>query len=217
MGFKILATYVTFTLITNIPLHAQKDWQFAKEKNGIKVYTKYYKEAGLKQLKVETTFTGVTLHQCFALFKDVDAAPQWTARLKRAKSLHIYSTTDYINYFEIGVPWPLKNRDAIFRVHVEYDKNEHLLKIISRVLPDYPLKNDTCVRIVEAEGEWRFTKIDNDHIKVQTKLFADPKGFPAWLVNLFVTDGPLQTLAQFRELVQSEKYKHTHFDFINDQ
>lgn len=198
-----------------IALCAQQDWQLAKSKNGINVYTKYYKSHGLKQLRVESTFTGVNLHTMFAIFKDLDSTHIWTAKLNHAKSLKEYSQTDYINYFLINIPWPLRNRDAIFKVHASFNKQDHSLQIESKAFPEFAAENDTCVRVREAHAVWRFTQIDSG-IKVQSSLYADPRGFPGWLVNLFVTDAPYETMYRLRQFSKKNKYKNAKFDFISD-
>ncbi|MDX2188749.1 MAG: START domain-containing protein [Bacteroidota bacterium] len=194
---------------------AQKDWQLAKEKNGTRVYTKFYKNAGIKQLRVESTFTGVTLHAFFAVFKDVPNAVKWTSHLKRAYSIKEFAVNDYINYFEIDVPWPLKNREAIFNVKA-YQDEDKTLNIKSEINPNIWPESDTIVRIVDALGVWKFTPLGEGKTKVQSILYADPRGFPGWIVNLFAVDSPVETHLNLKKHVQNEKYKNAHFDFIKE-
>ncbi len=195
---------------------AQPDWELAREKNGIKVYTKFYKNEGLKQLRSEATFTGVSLHTFLAVFKDISNTPKWTARLKYSVCLKEYSETEYINYFVVDVPWPLRKREGIFRVTASQNKSDKTLSIESKVFPDYFPETDTNVRVLDCHAIWQFTPLANNQVRVQSSLYADPRGFPAWLVNMFVTDAPLETMGNLREYVKLEKYKNAKFDFIID-
>ena len=46
----------------------------------------------------------------------------------------------------------------------------------------------------------------------------DPGGsLPAWLVNMFVTKGPLQTFQKLKEHVNSPQYRNASVDFIKEQ
>ena len=96
------------------------------------------------------------------------------------------------------------------------DKNDNALVIESIAFPDFIPESDTAVRILEAKSIWKFTPFGDNNLAVQSIFYADPRGFPPFLVNLFVTDSPLQTMTNLREYVKQEKYKNAKFDFIKD-
>lgn len=217
--FKSLMFLFLFSiqcLFFNTQLEAQPEWKKAKEKNGVIVFTKDVGSKGFKQLKSISTFVGVNLHQCFAVFKDVENANKWTMNLRMGKSIKQFETTEYINYFLMGAPWPIRDREAYFRVHVYQDPVDKSLNIESKVITDYVPENDTTVRIIDAKGSWKFTPIGNGAIRVENSLYADPRGFPAWLVNLFAIEGPIVTVNKLRKHMDSGDYKYKKFSFIKE-
>jgi hypothetical protein len=207
---------VTILILFPIIALSQPDWKMAKNKNGIFVYTKDVGNKGFKQLKSVSTFSGVTLSQCFAVFKDLENCNKWTMNLRYAKNIVEFSVKEYINYFLMGVPWPFKDREAYFRVHVYQDPTDHSLNVESNIIPEYAPRNDSTVRIVDARGKWKFTPIGNGNIRVENELFADPVGFPAWLVNFFAIEGPINTVTKLRKHMENDVYKSKKYEFIRE-
>jgi START domain len=213
-----IAQYALFLLSFSLFNQAicQPDWVLVRNRDGVHVYTKFYKDKGLKQLKAETIVSGVTLHAFVAIFRDIENVNKWTSTLKYSKCLKIINENEYVNYFLTDIPWPLKKREGIFRVNVWQDKADKTLNIESNAFPEFLPETDTVVRILEAKAVWKFTPIGNNQLKVQSIFYADPRGFPPFLVNLFVTDAPLETMTKLREFVKQDKYKNAKFDFIQD-
>jgi hypothetical protein len=49
--------------------------------------------------------------------------------------------------------------------------------------------------------------IDSRTIKAEYTLYADPGGsVPAWLVNLFIADGPLESFQKLKEHIKKPAY-----------
>ena len=72
------------------------------------------------------------------------------------------------------------------------------------------------VRVYDSYGYWKIKLHKSGSIFIENLLHADPRGFPAWLVNLFAVDGPLATVSNLEKQAKKEKYKAAHFDFIQD-
>ena len=63
-------------------------------------------------------------------------------------------------------------------------------------------KKDSFVRIESLVGYWLFEKINEDEIKLTYETLADPAGnLPAWVVNLFIVDGPHNTLTNLHKMI----------------
>jgi hypothetical protein len=77
-----------------------------------------------------------------------------------------------------------------------------------------PIKNG-IVRIYESLGKWTITPIGDDEIKVEYTLHVEPGGnLPAWIVNMFATEGPLHIFKKLKLQLQKPIYKNAVFDFI---
>lgn len=79
-----------------------------------------------------------------------------------------------------------------------------------------PEKNGV-VRIERSIGKWIITPLDKNHVKIDYELQADPGGdIPAWLTNMFVTQGPLQSFKNLRTEVQNPAYRNAKLAFIKE-
>jgi hypothetical protein len=55
-------------------------------------------------------------------------------------------------------------------------------------------------------GSWEFIPLGNGTTKVYHNFGGDPGGkIPAWIVNMFLVDGPYKTMIGLRKLVEENK------------
>ena len=194
----------------------EKEWTLSKEKRGIKVYTRDRGNRGLKELKSVAEFKNVSLHQIAAVLKDVENAGEWTKELKRSTTLKVINEQESYEYYEINIPWPIKNRDVIYHIKTFQDPKDKSLNVIATSVPKYIPEKDGVVRIIESAGAWKFIPKGNGIVEVHNYLYADPIGFPAWLVNMLAIESPIEVIEKFREMVKKPEYKNKHFNFIKE-
>ncbi|GAA4310475.1 hypothetical protein GCM10023149_05170 [Mucilaginibacter gynuensis] len=61
------------------------------------------------------------------------------------------------------------------------------------------------------------TPLKNGQIKVEYSLHVDPGGaLPAWLVNMFATDGPMKIFRNLKLQLQKPAYKNADLAFIKN-
>jgi hypothetical protein len=54
-------------------------------------------------------------------------------------------------------------------------------------------------------------------VNVEYTLFADPGGsVPAWLINLFITKGPMESFKKLKEHLAQPVNAHVHLPMIKD-
>ena len=71
------------------------------------------------------------------------------------------------------------------------------------------------VRVSSSSGKWTITPLPNKAVRIDYILETDPGGaLPAWLVNLFVTKGPLETFRKLKQQVEKPVYKNIRLPFI---
>lgn len=208
--FYLFLFFLTFTTFS------QPDWELAKIKNGIKVYSKFNSKTGIKELKSETVFKKTKLSTIFAIFKDVENCGKWTKDLKKSYIIKEISETEGYEYYQISVPWPIQNRDVVYLIKYTFDENEKSLIINATSSPNYIPKVSNVVRISDSVGKWKFTKLNDGNLKVENFLFADPVGFPAWLVNLLSVESPIKVITALNEFSKSPKYQNRFYSFIKE-
>src|SRR5258707_11548170 len=172
---------------------AQSDWELRTEKKDIKVYTRTYPDSKYKAIKVELILQ-TTLSRLVTVLLDINTAPEWVYATKSAVLLKQVSPSELIYYSEVRLPWPMSNRDFIAHLITSQDPNTKVVTINGPTITDFvPAKKD-IVRVKHSEGKWTITPEGNGYVRVEYALRTDPGGdIPAWLFNLFVTKGPVES------------------------
>ncbi len=216
MTFKICIAAFLLSLLFCGPGRVQAQWKLHSDRDGIQVYTKTVPNSPFKALKtichVETSLTRLT-----AVLLDVKNTKDWVYATKICKLLKQTSPSELYYYSEVTLPWPASNRDFIIRIAVTQDPKTKALTVIAENQPDYVPAQKNIVRIRESEAHWLITPTANGLVRVEYTMQVDPSGLlPAWLVNMFVSKGPYQTLKMLREQVKKPMYNNIQLAFIKD-
>jgi hypothetical protein len=204
------------TWLTPAVVSAQSDWELRTDRKDIKVYTRTYPDSKYKAIKVELNLES-TLSRLVTVLLDVKTAPEWVYSTKSAVLLKQVSPNDLIYYSEVKLPWPMSNRDFIARLITTQDPATRVVTINGPTITDYvPVKKD-IVRVRKSEGKWIITPTGEGHLRIEYTLQTDPGGdIPAWLFNLFVTKGPLESFEKLREQIKKPAYDNATLPFIVD-
>ncbi|MDB5024163.1 MAG: hypothetical protein JWP78_1918 [Mucilaginibacter sp.] len=195
---------------------AQSDWKLSTEKSGIKVYTSMMPDSKIKAIKVECDLNA-TPSQLVALVMDVNTAPDWVYHVKSAKLVKQVSPAELYYYSEVSLPWPAANRDFVAHLTVSQNPDTKVVTIDGPAVPGFvPIKKG-IVRIDNSIGKWVITPLGSDQINVEYSIHVDPGGaLPAWLVNIFATDAPLQIFRHLKMQLQKPAYKNTDLAFVEN-
>ena len=190
-----------------------QSWDLKIDKDGIKVYTAKVEESSFKSVKA-TCDISTTLDQLLAVLMDVNRHEEWVYSTKVSKLLKKNAENDVVFYAEVKTPWPLTNRDYIAHL-VATSPSPGVIVIESHAEPnDLPVNNDK-VRVVHSDSRWVITTTGNNTLHIEYNVRFDPAGsVPAWLTNMFLTDGPFETFKHLRDRVRMPIYKNAHYDFI---
>jgi hypothetical protein len=195
---------------------AQPDWELRTEKKDIKVYTRTYPDSKYKAIKVELILE-TTLSRLVTVLLDVKTAPEWVYATKSAVLLRQVSPSELIYYSEVKLPWPMSNRDFIAHLITTQDPHSHVVTIFGPTMNDFIPEKKDIVRVRRSEGKWTLTPVTRDHIRVEYTLRTDPGGdIPAWLFNLFVTKGPLESFEHLKTQLNKPGYTDSRLPFIID-
>jgi ribosome-associated toxin RatA of RatAB toxin-antitoxin module len=191
------------------PASAQNTWKLSTEKEGIKIYTSMVTDSKIKAIKVECD-VNATPSQLVALVMDVNAAPDWVSHVKSAKLVKQISPTELYYYSEVNLPWPAANRDFVAHLTVSQNPDTKVVTIDGPAVPGFVPVKKGIVRIDNSIGKWIITPVGSDQLHVEYSIHVDPGGsLPAWLVNMFATDAPLQIFRSLKTQLQKSAYKNT--------
>lgn len=188
----------------------------AKEKNGIKVFSRYNSKSGLKELKSIAVFEKTKLSTIFSIFKDVDNCGQWTKDVKVSKVLSEISEVESYEYYQIFIPWPMFNRDIVYHIKYHQDPIDKALHLVATSKPEYIDVEKNVVRMKDSFGFWKFTPLANGDVQVENYLFADPIGLPAWAVNIFAVESPIKVISALKEFIKLPKHQNKSYAFIKE-
>ena len=176
---------VFFTLVLSSTVVAQS-WDFIKEKDGIKIYTR--KDVG-KSLK---SYKGVTdIHapaaKVFALIEDVNNTDWWDKNLTNIRVL-LYEKNKRAQYYLVyDLPWPVADRDLCVDVTVSIDPLTGVSKITAGPMPGVVPANSDMIRITEYRQTWTVSPAGKELAHVVLEGFVDPAGsIPDWISNMLI-------------------------------
>lgn len=199
---RVLFIYLFF-LSSPCLLFSQNDWVLKKEKNGIKVYNRPSKVSRLDDIKVEVDLPG-NVFQVAEILSDVEKYPQWAYATKTCDLVKKINDREFIYYSEIEVPWPATNRDFYASFKVSVDSTARSLNVVSIGMKDYRPANKNLVRIPLSKGLWNISTVSDKKVHLVYILQLDPGGsVPTWVMNLFITKGPLETFENLKKKMES--------------
>ena len=71
---------------------------------------------------------------------------------------------------------------------------------------------------MQSAGKWVITPTTEHTINVEYSLFTDPGGnMPAWLINMFITKGPLESFKKLKEQIKNPLYTLVSLTDIKDR
>ena len=203
MPHKTLSVFLMLLtcLILSGNISAQT-WEFAKERDGIKIYTR--KEAGsnLKSFK-GTMDVHSTMEKVTSLVGNVYNHDWWDENLHEIKVLS-YEKDKHMQYYLVyDVPWPLSDRDLVVDATVTIDPVTGKREIAAKPLPNTIPEKPDIVRIKNYWQTWTIQPMSDGIIRLTLEGFVDPAGnVPAWLYNMVITDTPLKVMRGVKNRVE---------------
>lgn len=203
-------------LVSGITVHAQQKWTLKSNQDGIKVFTSPVADSKVKAIRVECTFQA-TLTQMVATVLDLKIRPQWIYHTKSIRLVKQVSPSELFYYSEISLPWPAQNRDFIAHLITTQDPVTKVVTMDGPVAPGMVPVKEGIVRITRSTSKWMVIPINKNEVKVEYNIQVDPGGaIPAWLTNMFATEGPTQSFKALKFQLTKPEYKNASLPFIKN-
>ncbi len=173
-------------------------WELAKEKNGVKVFTRTSASSSLKDSKAMVNLPANS-DKVIELLNNFDNYPKWMHKCTKGKLLKRISETECYVYTVIDSPWPVSDRDLITHV-VATEKNDGTIILEMKGIGDFIPKKDGMVRITDFDGFWKIAPADNNTVDLIYQFHTDPAGsIPDWMANMTSVDIPYFTLENMKK------------------
>ena len=176
-------------------------WNFVKEQDSIKIYTRIEPNNTLKSFKGETIFHASVEKVC-SMLGNPKNDDWWDKNITDIKLLG-YEKDKFVQYYLIyNMPWPLTNRDLVAQTIIASDivtgEKTFTAEPLFNVVPE----KQGIVRINQYHQKWTVQPLANGNIHIILEGFIDPGGnVPAWAYNMIVPETPLKAIRSLRERV----------------
>jgi hypothetical protein len=208
--------FLLLFLLARLAVFGQGSWKLNADKDGIKIYTAQIPDSKIKAIKVECEVEA-SPSQLVALLMDVNTSTDWLYHTKTCRLLKQVSPADIYYYSEVNLPWPAENRDFVAHLMVKQNPDTKVITIDGPAVPGMVPEKKGVVRIEHSTGKWTITPCGQALVKVEYTLHTEPGGnIPAWMVNMFATQGPLQVFENLKRQVQKPAYKNATLSYIEN-
>lgn len=180
---------------------AAAGWEKIDEEDGIKVFRKEVPGSPLVAFRGEGMISA-PLEKLLWVLADNAHRTEWVDRLKKSVVLQTNGTYEYIVYQHFGLPFPISDRDYVYRGKATRDENGVVTLDLSSVThPKAPATVGVRANLIGSR--YVLTPKGPDKTYVVVEIHTDPKGaIPTWLVNLIQKSWPMKTLKGLRAQVQ---------------
>lgn len=169
---------------------ASGDWKPLRSVNGVPVESRST-ESGFNAHRGVTSICA-DLAALEGFVADTSRFRDWIPYTRSARLLD-ESDAGYIYYVRSKTPWPLKDRDMVYRI-ARQESEGPVIRLVVTGLPDYQPPEENAERIRVAAGEWRLEPITGG-TRVGYELYVDPGSVPAYFANRRLATVVGQTLA----------------------
>ncbi len=208
------AAFLIFFLSVALPVFCQEAWKLSIDKEGIKVFTGSVPGSRVKAIKVVST-VNATASELVAVLLDVNESDKWVYHTKLCSLLRKVSPSELYYYSEVSLPWPCENRDFVAHISVSQYAETKVVLVDAPAVPGIVSPKDGIVRVSHSKGRWVITPLDKNQVRVDYTLQVDPAGaIPAWLVNTFAAQGPLESFRKLKQQLQLPAYRNIKLSFI---
>jgi hypothetical protein len=197
--------YIFILLLLSCQMKAQS-WNFIKEKDSIKIYTRVEAGKSLKSYRAVTSINA-PVEKIFAVMEDINNTDWWDKNLTQIKVL-LYEKNKRARYYLVyELPWPVTDRDLCVDVTITINKvtDERIIDAVALngVVPEH----SDLIRIKEYRQTWTIRPLGKERTNVVLEGYIDPAGsVPDWISNMLLTDTPYKAISGLRDKLRTNDH-----------
>ncbi|MBF0122572.1 MAG: START domain-containing protein [Candidatus Omnitrophica bacterium] len=179
-------------------------WRQRINEDGITVDTRKVDRSSLLEFKASIRMD-VSIEKVVSVLEDPKKMPLWYHQCVYAQVVDEEGPLQKICYLVLHLPWPVSERDSVFRLVKEEDSKSGILTYTLNAVTDYLPRKRGKIRVPYLKAFWRLTPLSDGTTEVFVQQHSDPGGWvPPSLVNKLVVDVPFMSLKNLRDLVSRE-------------
>jgi hypothetical protein len=197
---QVLLTPVACLLVTSEA--AAAGWEKIDDSDGVKVYRKEVPGSPLVAFKGETVISA-PIEKLLWVLADNDHRTEWVDRLEKSIVLERNGEYEYVVYQHFDLPFPISDRDYVFRGRAERSKSGAVILHLHSVRhPKAPATAGVRAELIRSKYVLEPDFGGKGKTKITVEIHTDPKGLiPNWLVNMIQKSWPMKTLVSMRKQV----------------
>lgn len=202
-----IGVLVNVLFLMSTTVSAEPEWSLVLNKNDIKVYNRTVAGSDLNAFK-GVTVVNAGLEVILCAIRDIPGQVHWLADCKESKAIEKINSKTWLIYNVTGAPWPVSDRDAVYKRIESDDYKEGKVMFIFTAIecPEVPEK-EKMVRMKDVYGEIFLKYVDRNHTLAEYTVKADPAGrIPAVVSNIMSKYIPYNTLTGLKEIIRQGKY-----------
>lgn len=188
-------------------------WEKLESKENVDVYKGEVKDAnGVVAFRGVSTIEAPIGHVLSVIY-DTSRIKEWMSDVNDVKVIERTSKFEKIEYNRTDAPWPVSDRDFVYDTKVKLLKADKAVEILVNSVEhkDWPPQKGV-VRGHLYQSRYFLRKDGEAKTYIEVEILADPKGsLPKWVVNLFQSAWPVNTVNGIRRL-STEKGAKVHPD-----
>lgn len=179
------------------------EWNLAKDKKGIRAYTRVVSNSDHLQFKSEGV-VNASIENIVHLMRDVNVMDKWLHTCYEPTIANEVNAFTRLIHMKNETPFIVKDRDLVLiQRMIRISDDIVIIELVGK--PDTIAKNNKYVRIPVFQGAWRFTRVGENKTNVEYYGHVDPGGaIPAFITNAILIDTPYESISNLR----GQDYSH---------
>ena len=178
------------------------------DSEGVRVYKRESKESPIKELR-GTLVINENIVNILSVVLDYKNFKSWQPNLLRFERIRQINQREFIDYAAFKLPFPVQNRDAVFKARIIVDnKNKWLHVKIRETRHRSKPVNKNFIRIPRGRAKWSLKSIRGGKATwVEFTGQADPGGsIPNWLVNWLGKYRVVDSINRLKKRLKQKKF-----------
>ncbi|MDD5507810.1 MAG: hypothetical protein PHD25_05700 [Bacteroidales bacterium] len=194
-GYLILF-YCTLVSLTGFA----DGWELVKDKNGLKIYLRPTEGSPYKTYKGEAVLT-IKMEDLYKVLIDVGNYSKWVYECSESRLLSKVDNSEYTYYSLMHLPFPFDNRDMTTTMKVSFSSDT--IYLATKLKKTGQVQPRGLVAIAAYDELTTLIRIDDRHVRMIMEGYFEPGGsLPAWLMNMFLSEGPYESIMKIKELFE---------------
>lgn len=191
-------------------------WELAKDRDGIKVWTLKAPGTGLVKVKATTRLQS-KLAGMVKLLEDLDSCSDASCYDGRVIEPLESAPGRYAAYvtFKFNMPG-LKPRQYVLLQRHQQDANTKELSVQLDAAPDKIAPDECCVRVSHLRNQWHIVPRDGNQLDVELIQDTDIGGLPYFVANVGLIEGTFAIFHGMQDLMNQEKYRNARVDSVQE-